>query len=51
MIKQKIRKVRDLWTVHFGLQTQNEQGYILFASGDFELTAKFVLKFGQMLTA
>jgi Secretion system C-terminal sorting domain len=33
MMKQKIRQVRDLWTVHFGLQTQNEQGCILLASG------------------
>jgi hypothetical protein len=27
------KNVRDLWTVHFGLKTQNEQSYILFASG------------------
>jgi hypothetical protein len=31
-MKRKIRQVRDLRTVHFGLQTQNEHGYILLAS-------------------
>jgi hypothetical protein len=36
-MKRKIRKVRDLRTVHFGLQTQNEQGCILLASGDTKI--------------
>jgi hypothetical protein len=38
MMKRKIRKVRDLRTVHFGLQTQNEQGWRLLASGVFTTT-------------
>jgi hypothetical protein len=27
------KQVKDLWTVHFGLKTQNEQCYKLLASG------------------